>query len=137
MDIFAYTIAGVTGINRTNDTMFTIKYVVVVTVFLFLLWGVSRYLTRRQHLTFKEKNIKIVERVALSNDKYLYLIELDQVHYLISSDKSGMSLIDKREHLKIESIQRQVPQSGAFFEQLKTSILKRESNNNSKDEQND
>lgn len=136
MDIFAYTIAGLTGINRTNDTMFTIKYVVVVTVFLFLLWGVSRYLTKRQHLTFKEKNIKVVERVALSSDKYLYLIELDQVYYLVSSDKSGMSLIDKREHLNIETTKRQEPQTGAFFDQLKSSILKRESDKNSKDEQN-
>ena len=103
---------------------------IVATVFLFLLWGLSKYLTKRHFVGLREKNIKVIERVAISSDKFLYLVELDQIHYLIGSDKSGMTVIDKREHLNIEIIE---PQIDAFFEQLKTSILKRESKKNSKD----
>jgi flagellar biogenesis protein FliO len=99
----------------------------VATVFLLLLWAVSKYLTKRQGVNIRQKNIKIIERIAISADKFLFLIELDGLYYLISSDKSGMRLIDKREHLNLEVMKTSETQSGAFFEQLKKSIIKQES----------
>lgn len=138
MNIFTCSIAGlVPEYNRSSDTLFMIKYIIVATVFLFLLWGVSKFLTKRQFVGFRNKNIKVIERIAITNDKFLFLVELDGVHYMISSDKSGMRLIDKREHLNIESSMPVEPQTGAFFEQLKSSILKRESQNNTKDSKDD
>ncbi|GAB6109221.1 flagellar biosynthetic protein FliO [Fusibacter bizertensis] len=138
MNIFTCSIAGlVPGYNRSTDTLFMIKYIIVATVFLFLLWGASKYLTKKQFVGIKNKNIKIIERVAITNDKFLFLVELDGVHYMISSDKNGMRLIDKREHLNIESTSSTQPQSGAFFEQLKSSLVKRESQNNTKDRKDD
>jgi hypothetical protein len=114
-----------------------IKYIIVATVFLFLLWGISKYLTKKQFVGIRNKNMKVIERVAITNDKYLFLVELDGIHYMISSDKNGMRLIDKREHLNIESSKSIEPQSGAFFEQLKTSISKRDSQKNTKDSKDD
>ena len=133
MGIFTYSITRLAGYDNSSDTLFTIKYIIVATVFLFLLWGLSKYLTKKHFVGLREKNIKVVERVAISSDKFLYLVELDQIHYLIGSDKSGMTVIDKREHLNIEISKQIEPQTDAFFEQLKTSILKRESKKNSKD----
>lgn len=133
MRIFTYSITRLAGYDNSSDTLFTIKYIIVATVFLFLLWGLSKYLTKRHFVGLREKNIKVIERVAISSDKFLYLVELDQIHYLIGSDKSGMTVIDKREHLNIEISKQIEPQTDAFFEQLKTSILKRESKKNSKD----
>lgn len=133
MGIFTYSITRLAGYDNSSDTLFTIKYIIVATVFLFLLWGLSKYLTKRHFVGLREKNIKVIERVAISSDKFLYLVELDQIHYLIGSDKSGMTVIDKREHLNIEISKQIEPQTDAFFEQLKTSILKRESKKNSKD----
>ncbi len=133
MRFFTYSITHLAGYDNSSDTLFTIKYIIVATVFLFLLWGLSKYLTKRHFVGLREKNIKVIERIAISNDKFLYLVELDQIHYLIGSDKSGMTVIDKREHLNIEIPKQIEPQTDAFFGQLKTSILKRESKKNSKD----
>ncbi len=137
MRIFTYSVTRLAGYDNSSDTLFTIKYIIVATVFLFLLWGFSKYLTKRHFVGLREKNIKVIERIAISNDKFLYLVELDQIHYLIGSDKSGMTVIDKREHLNIEISKQIEPQTDAFFEQLKTSILKRESKKNSKDKSDD
>ncbi len=90
--------------------------------------------TKRHYATLSNRNIKVIERIAISNDKFMYLIELDGVHYLIGSDKSGMTVIDKREHLNIEISKKIEPQPGAFFEQLKKSISNRETENRSKDD---
>lgn len=134
MNILTFALSNSAGYyNNSSDTWFTIKYIVVATVFLFLLWGLSKYLTKKDFTGLAEKNIKVIERIAISNDKFLYLIELDNVHYLVGCDKNGMTVIDKREHLNIEISKKIEPQAGAFFEQLKTSILKRESEKHSKD----
>jgi hypothetical protein len=90
--------------------------------------------TKRHFSTLGERNIKVIERIAISNDKFFYLIELDGVHYLIGSDKSGMTVIDKREHLNIEHSKKIETQTGAFFEQLKKSVRKRETENHSKED---
>ncbi len=133
MNIFTCFIAASTRETQISDTWFTIKYIIVATVFLFLLWGLSKYLTSKQMVRLGEKNIKVVERIAISNDKYFYLIELDHVYYLVGSHKGGFTVIDKREHLNIESSKTIEAQPGAFFEQLKASILKRDTENNTKD----
>ena len=134
MILFANSIAVFTGNKNSNDTMFTIKYIIVVTVFLFLVWGLSKLVTKRHFSTLGARNIKVIERIAISNDKFFYLIELDGVHYLIGSDKNGMTVIDKREHLNIENSKKIEPQTGVFFEQLKKSIRKRETENHSKED---
>ncbi|OJV64680.1 MAG: hypothetical protein BGO41_13850 [Clostridiales bacterium 38-18] len=127
MNIFTCSLTGISKYNSTSDTLFTVKYIIVATVFLLLLWALSKYLTKRQGVTIRQKNIKVIERVAISADKFLFLIELDGLYYLIGSDKNGMRLIDKREHLNLEYVKPQETQSGAFFEQLKKSIIKHES----------
>ncbi len=127
MNIFTCSLTGISKYNSTSDTLFTVRYIIVATVFLLLLWAVSKYLTKRQGVNIRQKNIKIIERIAISADKFLFLIELDGLYYLISSDKSGMRLIDKREHLNLEVMKTSETQSGAFFEQLKKSIIKQES----------
>lgn len=127
MNIFTCSLTGISKYNSTSDTLFTVKYIIVATVFLLLLWGLSKYLTKRQGITIRQKNIKVIERISISADKFLFLIELDGLYYLISSDKSGMRLIDKREHLNLEDMKISETQSGAFFEQLKKTIIKQES----------
>ncbi len=137
MGIFTCSILAIGSSNSSSDTLFTIRYIIVATVFLFLLWGFSKYLTKRHFVGLREKNIKVIERVALSNDKFLYLIELDHIYYLVSSDKSGMTMIDKREHLNIEISKQIEPQTDAFFEQLKSSFLKRVKKNQSEEKSDD
>ena len=133
MGIFTCSILAIGSSNSSSDTLFTIRYIIVATVFLFLLWGFSKYLTKRHFIGLREKNIKVIERVALSNDKFLYLIELDHIFYLVGSDKSGMTMIDKREHLNIEISKQIEPQTDAFFEQLKSSLFKGVSKNQSEE----
>jgi len=133
MNIFTCSMLAIGRSNNSSDTWFTIRYIIVATVFLFLLWGLSKYLTKRHFVGLREKNIKVVERVAISNDKFLYLIELDKIFYLIGSDKSGMVMIDKREHLNIEISKQIEPQTDAFFEQLKSSFVKNVRKNQSEE----
>ena len=104
MNIFTCSLTGISKYNSTSDTLFTVKYIIVATVFLLLLWGLSKYLTKRQGITIRQKNIKVIERISISADQFLFLIELDDLYYLISSYKSGMRFIDKREHLKLDDM---------------------------------
>lgn len=126
MNIFAYTISSLSGYGRSNDTWFTVKYFIVTIVFLFLLWVLSKVIINHNGPKVRSHNMKVIERISISRDKSIILVELDGIHYLIGSDKNNMVLLDKREDLNIEHPQKIEIHSGAFFEQLKNKIKKNE-----------
>lgn len=124
MNIFTYTISSLSGYGRSNDTWFTVKYFIVAIVFLFLLWVVSKLIISQNGVKMRSHNMKVIERISLSKDKSILLIELEGIHYLIGSDRNNIVLLDKRDDVKIVHPQKIDLQSGAFLEHLRRKVNK-------------
>ncbi len=75
----------------------------------------------------KDRRIKLHERLPLSNDKYLILIELENIFYLVACDKNGYTVIDKRDNLDFSRFD--IPQeSHQDFLQVMKRVIKKEEN---------
>ncbi len=123
-----------TSYNRTDDLWFTIRYIIVATLFICILWIFSKAITKKNYISLKDRRIKVVERTLLSNDKSLLLVELENIFYVLAMDKSGIHLIDKREDLTHEQFVKEDVQGKSFVNQLKRSIIKRDKDKESRDE---
>lgn len=97
MSIFTASI----GLNSQSDNMwFTIKYIVVATLFLCALWLLSRWLVQKKG-TVQQGFVKVHHTTTFANGKYLSVVEVDGIYYVIGTDKSTITLIDKRDHIEI------------------------------------
>lgn len=123
-----------TSYNRTDDLWFTIRYIIVATLFICILWIFSKAITKKNYISLKDRRIKVVERTLLSNDKSLLLVELENIFYVLAMDKSGIHLIDKREDLTHEQFVKEDVKNTSFVDQLKKSIIKRDKDKESRDE---
>ena len=123
-----------TSYNRADDLWFTIRYIIVATLFICILWIFSKAITKKNYISLKDRRIKVVERTLLSNDKSLLLVELENIFYVLAMDKSGIHLIDKREDLTHEQFVKDDVKSTSFVDQLKKSIIKRDKDKESRDE---
>lgn len=123
-----------TSYNRSDDLWFTIRYIIVATLFICILWIFSKAITKKNYISLKDRRIKVVERTLLSNDKSLLLVELENIFYVLAMDKNGIHLIDKREDLTHEQFAKDEVQGISFMNQLKASIIKRDKDKESRDE---
>lgn len=123
-----------TSYNRADDLWFTIRYIIVATLFICILWIFSKAITKKNYISLKDRRIKVVERTLLSNDKSLILVELENIFYVLSMDKNGIHLIDKREDLTHEQFTKDEVQGMSFMNQLKATIIKRDKDKESRDE---
>ncbi|MBM7560597.1 flagellar biosynthetic protein FliO [Fusibacter tunisiensis] len=127
MSLFTYAL---TTYNQTDDVWFTIRYIVVATLFISVLWIFSKALTKKNQMSLKGRKIRVLERTLLSNDKSLVLVELENIFYLLAVDKTGIHVVDKRDDLDPMDFQRKsTVEELSFVKQLKESIQKREKTN--------
>jgi len=113
--------------SNNQNYWFSVKYVFVVVTFIYLLWIFSRWLTKRNYISLKDRNIKVLERTALSNDKYIILIELENIFYLLGVDKNGIQVIDKRDDLELDTFITKAEKSSVSFSALlKSSMAKKD-----------
>ncbi len=75
---------------------------------------------------FGANNIKIVERLSLSNDKNLWLIELAGKYYFLYVDKNGMAEIDCIDGAKLTLIERDESVKMPFMSLLKDKMKRPE-----------
>jgi len=131
VDVFTLPIA---TLNQTSDTLFTIRYVVITVIFIYLLWMFSRMISKKNFSALKDKNIKILDRVSLSTDKNILLIELENVFYLIGVDKNGMYLIDKRDDIDLNRYFKETESDNGslFSSKLKEALKKKDTDSNDK-----
>lgn len=123
-----------TSYNRSDDLWFTVRYIIVATLFICILWIFSKAITKKNYISLKDRRIKVVERTLLSNDKSLLLVELENIFYVLAMDKNGIHLIDKREDLTHEQFVKEDVDGLSFVNLLKKSIIKRDKDKESKDE---
>ncbi|MBS7528409.1 flagellar biosynthetic protein FliO [Fusibacter paucivorans] len=132
--IFMPLIFNASDASNVSNYWFSIKYVAMVVIFIYLLWIFSKWLTNKNYISLKDRNIKVLDRTALSNDKYIVLVELENIFYLLGVDKNGITLIDKRDDLSTEMFLRSNRQENNDFAAiLKSSIGKRKQKDNDAD----
>lgn len=70
---------------------------ILFVAFMFTCYIAALWLSKNNGLSGMPKSGRIVERIYLSPQASLMVVELQGVYYLFSLDKSGVHLIDKRE----------------------------------------
>ena len=136
--IFMPLILDSSNASNFSNYWFSIKYVAIVVIFMYFLWIFSKWLTNRNYISLKDRNIKILDRIALSNDKYIVLVELENIFYLLAVDKNGITVIDKRDDLSIDTfLKSHLDVKQDFSAILKTSLNKRKAkDHNAEDDEN-
>lgn len=121
------------GLNSQTDNMwFTIKYIVVATLFLCVLWFISRWLVQQKG-SIQKSFVKKHHTTHFANGKYLSVVEVDGVYYVIATDKNNITLIDKREQLNLPN---ELPENGKkeFKDMLSKIITKQGKKEENKDD---
>ena len=115
------------GPNSQVDNMwFTIKYIVVATLFLLLLWLLSRWLIQKKgHV--QTGFIKVHQTTPFVGGKLLSVIEIEGVFYIVATDKNNITLIDKRDNLEIPNAPSLV--QGIDFNDVLGQFLKKHKKN--------
>lgn len=74
-------------------------YLVILSLAMFIaLAYITTVLLKRSRYVGKGRNIHVVERFYLSPDKMLFIVQIGEQYYLMSSDKHGMKMMDKLEN---------------------------------------
>lgn len=82
---------------KTVNAWGSIKYVLVVSIFLFLIWVVSRLVIKMTKKTTTGRQIDLIDRISVAQDSYVYIVRIKGINYVIAQNKGGITLIDKRE----------------------------------------
>lgn len=82
----------------------------VVIVFLFVLaltYFTTKWLAGYQLKSMKNKNLKVVETLKLTNNKYIQIVEVGEVYLVISIGKDEVHLLTQlnKDQLTLESLQ--------------------------------
>lgn len=117
---------------ETDNFWFALKYFIVISILIYFLWIFSKFITKKNYISLKDRKVKVLERIALSNDKFLLLVELENIFYFIGIDKNGMYLMDKRDDLKVENfIKDEQILNSKFSEHLERFLVKKDKKNDS------
>jgi flagellar biogenesis protein FliO len=74
-------------------------YLVILSLAMFVaLAYISSILIKRSKFVGKGRNIHVIERFYIASDKMLMIVKVGEIHYLMSSDKNGMNIVDKLEN---------------------------------------
>lgn len=74
------------------------SYYLIMLSFLFVLllaYFTTRWLSKSKISGSKGRNIHVVERMFLSSDKQLLIVQVGEEYILMSQDKSGLKFIEK------------------------------------------
>ena len=94
---------------------------------LYLSYLFSRYLARGTAKLTKSKHIKIVDRVALGQDKMLLVVKVGEKNYLIGSSSQSIRVLTEIDELPEESAQADsLMGSGSFQAALQMMLAKKE-----------
>jgi flagellar biogenesis protein FliO len=69
---------------------------------LFLVYFLVRRVTKSGQKNLFSQNMRIVEKIPMGWDRSIMILELDKVYYVLYIDKSGATLLDKRDDLSFD-----------------------------------
>lgn len=71
-------------------------YLVILSLAMFVaLAYITTVFLKKSKFVSKGRNIHVIERFYLAADKILMIVQVGEVYYLMSYDKSGMKMLDK------------------------------------------
>ncbi|PIE77287.1 MAG: hypothetical protein CSA13_00185 [Clostridiales bacterium] len=103
----------------TSYLLPSLAYIFVIVVVVALAYLTTVVVAKLYGGRYSANNIKIVERLNISNDKSLWLIELAEKHYFIAVDKNGIYKIDEIDGDKLTFIEQSEKGKMPFMALLK------------------
>ncbi len=105
-----------------NDILSLIGSILAVGLILYLTYYFSKMIAKKANKFTNNGSIKIVERVALGQDKGLAVAEISEKYYLIGIANNGISMLMELQDYSPP----QISQQGKDFSELfKANLLKR------------
>jgi len=75
---------------------------------LFLVYLIIRYVSRTNQNSIFSKHMRIVEKIPMGLDRSIMIFELKEIYYVLYIDKNGATLLDKRDDLEINVIEKNI-----------------------------
>lgn len=91
------------GVSFSSDILPLILSLVAIAAVLYLCYLLSRYLAKRAGSISSTANIRILERVALAQDKGLAIAQICGSYYLIAFSASSVELLKELDETQIHS----------------------------------
>jgi flagellar protein FliO/FliZ len=85
-----------------TDVFYLIGIVLLFIVFFYVVYLTTYFVSKLNKKMQSGKNIKVIERVTITRDKFLMIVELDKKYYFLSATNHKIELIDSLENLEIE-----------------------------------
>ena len=76
-----------------SDVLPLLGSILAIVLILFLTYFASKYISKKMPMSQNGGNIKIVERMALAQDKFLAIAEISNKYYLIGVSTNSINLL--------------------------------------------
>lgn len=90
--------------NSTGSSFDLILYMVFIVIFLVFVYLATNFVGKKAKTSFEGKNMRVVEKMNLSIDKSLILVEMSSFYYVLYVDKHGCTVIDRLEDLELKEV---------------------------------
>lgn len=85
-----------------TEVFYLIGIVLLFIVFFYVVYLTTYFVSKLNKKMQSGKNIKVIERVSITRDKFLMIVELDSKYYFLSATDHSIELIDSFEALEIK-----------------------------------
>lgn len=106
-----------------SDVLPLLGSILAIILILFLTYIASKYISKKVPMANNGGNIRIVERMALAQDKFLAVIEISNKYYLIGVSSNNINLLKE-----LDDYEPPKQENGDFDFSKVTKILGKKSN---------
>ena len=75
-----------------------ILYTILIVVMILALKKASIYVEKRNYNFYKDKNMKVLEKIILSKDKEIFLVEVYGNKYLLGASNNNISVLKELDY---------------------------------------
>ena len=75
-----------------------ILYTILIVVMILALKKASVYVEKRNYNFYKDKNMKVVEKIILSKDKEIFLVEVYGKKYFLGASNNNISVLKELDY---------------------------------------
>lgn len=103
-----------------QDYLYFIFSILAIAAILFGCYKLSKYMTKRVSNSSNTNNMKIIERIALTQDKGLLIVEICQKYYLIGFANNSIEILKELDEAEMHFEKASVGKS--FLETLNAAL---------------
>src|SRR6056297_721230 len=85
-----------------TDVFYLIGIVLLFIIFFYVVYLTTYFVSKLNKKMQSGKNIKVIERVTITRDKFLMIVELDGKYYFLSATDQSFELIDTLKAIDIK-----------------------------------